>query len=208
MGNPTARQATVLAGRFRLEELARAGGMGRVFHAFDLQRQVPVAVKLMHEQLDSAEVARFSREAEVLAQLDHPGIVSYVAHGQSEQGEPFLVMEWLDGEDLAQRLRRNSLTAQESCVLVRRVAVALQSAHARNVVHRDLKPANLFLRDGDVGRVTVVDFGIARQFGVMPSITRAGGLLGTPRLHRARAGSGTEICRCPSRPFCLGFRMV
>ncbi len=204
MGNPTARQATVLAGRFRLEELARAGGMGRVFHAFDLQRQVPVAVKLMHEQLDSAEVARFSREAEVLAQLDHPGIVSYVAHGQSEQGEPFLVMEWLDGEDLAQRLRRNSLTAQESCVLVRRVAVALQSAHARNVVHRDLKPANLFLRDGDVGRVTVVDFGIARQFGVMPSITRAGGLLGTPGYIAPEQARGLKSVGAPADLFALG----
>ncbi len=154
--------------------------MGHVYRGLDTHRSLPVAIKLMHERLSPVEVARFAREVEVLAQLDHPGIVAHVAHGHTDAGEPYLVMDWLEGEDLAARLRRQPLTAQETVVLARRVALALEAAHGRGVVHRDLKPGNLFLRDGRVDRVTLVDFGIARQSGVMPSLTRAGGLIGTP----------------------------
>lgn len=178
--------------------------MGRVYRALDLQRGVPVAVKLMIGLSDPVEVARFGREAEVLAQLDHSGIVAYIAHGHSDQGEPFLVMEWLDGEDLAERLRRQRLTAQETLILVRRIAQALDAAHERGVVHRDLKPGNIFLRGGAVDRVTLVDFGIARQSGIMPSLTRVGGLIGTPGYIAPEQVRGLRSVGKPADIFALG----
>ena len=194
----------VLAGRFRLGEQASAGGMGRVYRGVDLQRNAPVAIKLMHEELSALDVARFIRESEVLAQLDHPGIVAYIAHGRTADGAPFLVMEWLDGEDLAHRLARAPLSAAESLQLARRVAAALAEAHGNGVVHRDLKPANLFLRHGAVDRVTLVDFGIARQSGVMPSLTRAGGLIGTPGYLAPEQARGLKSIGAPADIFALG----
>ncbi len=107
--------------------------------------------------------ARFGREARVLADLSHPGIVRYVAHGETPKGERYLAMEWLAGEDLQDRLRREGLTLSESVRLALRVAEALAVAHARGIVHRDLKPSNVFLVDRQVDRVKVLDFGIARR---------------------------------------------
>jgi serine/threonine protein kinase len=90
---------------------------------------------------------RFAREALVLSELRPPAIVRYLAHGATDAGTRYLVMEWLDGEDLAARLARTGLTVAETLTLIRRVADALGSAHARGVVPRDLKPSNLFLPD-------------------------------------------------------------
>src|SRR6185503_20501036 len=95
--------------------------------------------------------------------LHHPGIVRYVAHGFSQPGEPYLAMEWLEGQALSDRLAHARLTVHESILLARRVAEALGATHARGIVHRDIKPQNLFLPGGDVDRVKVVDFGIARR---------------------------------------------
>ena len=107
-------KGTVIAGRFILEGLAGRGGMGFVYRAIDSSTGGTVALKLLHG-VTSPEVAyRFKREAVLLAELRHPGIVSYVAHGSTGVGQPYLAMEWLDGEDLSRRLARQPLGLPEA----------------------------------------------------------------------------------------------
>ncbi|AKT37089.1 serine/threonine-protein kinase PknK [Chondromyces crocatus] len=172
------RPGDVVADRFELEQLAGAGGMGAVYRARERYSGRLVALKILQPG-PPEHAARFAREAQVLAELRHPGIVRYVAHGLTEGELPFLAMEWLDGEDLERRLGRGQLSVAEAIVLGRRVAEALAEAHARGVVHRDIKPGNLFLVDGDPGRVKILDFGVAHVAHTMISVTGGGGLVGT-----------------------------
>src|SRR4051812_35247890 len=95
-------RGALFAGRFQIEYAAGTGGMGTVYRACDLTSQRPVALKLLQSVSSSAQDSdRFLREAQLLAELRHPGIVSYVAHGQTGDGQRYLAMEWLDGEDLS-----------------------------------------------------------------------------------------------------------
>src|SRR5262249_18871719 len=132
------------------------------------------------EGCDAEAVGRFEREASALAALDHPAIVRYLAHGRAEDGELFLVMEWLDGEDLRARLARGALPIADAVALGARLADALGAVHARGLVHRDLKPSNVLLAGGDVRRAALLDFGIVRNAAI-PTMKRAGGVLGTPQ---------------------------
>ena len=158
---PVARPSgEVVAGRFTIERLARSGGMGTVYRALDRVSGAPVALKFVTHQKQDAD--RFAREARVLAELLHPAIVRYVAHGITAHGQAFLAMEWLEGEDLRERLARDGLTVTESIALARRVAEGLAAAHARGIVHRDVKPSNVLLLDGDPARTKLLDFGIVR----------------------------------------------
>jgi len=95
--------------------------------------------------VDAGEEARFRREGRVLAGLHHPGIVRVVAFGQLEEGQPYIAMEWLEGEDLAQRQRRSPLVLQKSLAVAADVCDALAAAHAAGIVHRDVKPSNVIL---------------------------------------------------------------
>lgn len=164
-----------LAGRFKLECQVAVGGMGTIYRAHDLKDGGAVAVKVISAD-DVSEPERFLREAAVLAELDHPSIVRYVAHGEAE-GCRYLVMEWLEGETLAQRLHRQGVTVAESVDIAIQMADALAAAHARGVLHRDVKPDNLLFLGG---RVKVVDFGLARRTGDEQGLTASGVLLGTP----------------------------
>jgi serine/threonine protein kinase len=150
-----------LAERFVLERLAGTGAMGQVWLARDRDGGPPLAIKLLAKS-EEEQPARFQREALLLSQLDHPRIVRYVAHGQAPSGELYLAMEWLDGEDLANRLEGGALSLRETVALVRHVAQALSAAHAAGIVHRDIKPSNLFLPQGSIDAVKVLDFGVAR----------------------------------------------
>jgi eukaryotic-like serine/threonine-protein kinase len=105
--------------------------------------------------------------------------VRYISHGLTAQGLPFLAMDWLEGEDLSERLWRASLEVQECLTLVRRACEGLAVAHARGVVHRDVKPSNLFLVDGDPASIKVIDFGVARIAEGAGAFTRPGTTLGT-----------------------------
>jgi tetratricopeptide (TPR) repeat protein len=169
----------VVADRFEVERLVRTGGMGAVFRARDRMTREPVALKAL---VQGAGVVpdRFLREGRVLAELRHPSIVRYVAPGVTAAGEAYLAMEWLDGEDLEQRLSREGLTVAESLGVVRRAAEALAAPHARGIVHRDIKPSNLFLVDGSLERIKLLDFGIARLHSATRLLTDNGVLLGTP----------------------------
>jgi len=153
--------------------------MGIVFLAHDEHTGLPVALKMLQAPGDSEVAHRFAREAQILTSLRHPGIVSYIAHGLTE-GQPFLAMEWLEGEDLAGRLAHKPLSLSESLQMLMRVAAALAAAHAQGIVHRDLKPSNLFLRSGRPQDVVLLDFGIARFDAASQQLTGSGSVLGTP----------------------------
>lgn len=158
------RVGDLVADRFELLELAGEGGMGVVFRAHDRQSGADAALKLLRDETgwDQGRRTRFAREARVLAELRHPNVVRYVAHGVDRTGRYYLAMEWLEGEDLAARLVGTGLTIDESLRVARQAAAALAHAHGLGVVHRDLKPANLFLVERRVDRVKVLDFGLAR----------------------------------------------
>src|ERR1041385_4901960 len=133
----------VVADRFVIERPIGTGGMGSVFLAADRLEGGTVALKVLDLAATDA-IERFRREARVLSALSHPSIVRYVAHGETAARQPFLAMEFLDGEDLAQRLARSGLSVEESLTLARRAEDALAFAHSKGVIHRDVKPSNLF----------------------------------------------------------------
>jgi len=168
----------VIAGRFELEAEQASGGMGRVYRARDRQTGAVVAVKILQfgSELDAD---RFSREASLLAQVSHPGIVRYLAHGQVSQGQ-FLAMEWIDGETLKDRLVREGLTIVESVQLAKQVALALGEMHSRGIIHRDIKPSNLMFVRAEPDRVKILDFGIARRSDDLVGLTRTGFMVGSP----------------------------
>jgi len=142
-----APEGTVLEGAYRITRLIGEGGMGAVYEAVQLRLNKRVAVKLMARDLASNReaLARFHREAEITSHLGHPHLVTVVDFGQAESGEPYLVMEYLEGEDLDHRLRRVGHLPVETVVhVVKQVASALNAAHDQGVVHRDLKPATCF----------------------------------------------------------------
>jgi hypothetical protein len=171
----------VVAQRFEIERRAGRGGMGDVYRARDRHTGAAVALKLTHGGAGGADAdERFAREARLLSEIDHPGIVSYVAHGRMSDGRRYLAMEWLEGEDLAARLSRGPLLVDECVELARRVAEALDAAHRRGVVHRDLKPSNLFLVGGAIAGVKIVDFGVARRTVASRAMTKTGTVVGTP----------------------------
>jgi hypothetical protein len=169
---------TLVSDRFAIEALAGRGGMGAVYRATDRVTGEPVAVKVIARAREHY-AQRLSREARVLAELHHPAIVRYVADGELPDGAPYLVMEWLGGEDLARRLAGSGLDVQQTFEVMRRACEGLAIAHSRGVVHRDLKPSNLFLVGGDPSATKVLDFGIALPASGSGTLTRTGTVVGT-----------------------------
>jgi len=174
-----AGEPAVLLGRYRLDRRLGTGGMGTVWQATDLLLKRDVAVKLMAPELrlDPVSWERFRREGQYQASLRHPGITEVYDYGEHD-GLPFIVMEFLDGEDLHALLgaSRGGLPADRAVSLAIQAADALAYLHDSGILHRDIKPANLFLaRDG---QLKVCDFGVAKSLG-SASITHAGTRLGT-----------------------------
>lgn len=148
-------------GPFEILGLLGAGGMGEVYRARDTRLGRDVAVKTLPESFltDPDRVARFEREAQILAALSHPHIAGI--HGIEELGgSQFLILEYIPGETLAQRLAAAPLDSSESRTIARQIALALEAAHQKNIIHRDLKPANVMITPD--GEVKVLDFGLAR----------------------------------------------
>lgn len=178
--------------------------MGTVYRAYDRSSGAVVALKLLHKAVSSAdETTRFAREAQILSELRHDAIVSHVAHGQTLAGQHFLAMEWLDGNDLAQRLLRGPLTLPAAILVVRRAAAALQVAHQRGIVHRDLKPTNLFLPGDEIARCKLLDFGIARPLTEIP-LTHTGVVVGTPEYMSPEQARGSRELTPATDIFSLG----
>ncbi|HZF50461.1 MAG TPA: protein kinase [Polyangiaceae bacterium] len=150
-----------LAGRYEIRARVGAGGMGAVYKGMDALTKAPVAIKVA-SYARGGQGGQLAREASVLSELRHPHLVAYLGFGSTDSGGAFLVMEWLEGEDLAARLARGPLDIASVLALGAKVAGALAFVHARGIIHRDLKPSNLFLPGGDVDRVKIIDLGLAR----------------------------------------------
>jgi eukaryotic-like serine/threonine-protein kinase len=169
----------LIAGRFLIERHAGSGGMGTVYRGTDITDNTSVAIKMLSGG-DATHLRWLHREAAVLSSFSHPNIVRYIAHGVDE-GEAFLAMEWLEGEDLSMFIARRPLTPQETITLGTRICEALAAAHRKGVVHRDIKPANVFLVDGSLVKVKLVDFGIARKEVITNvNASSAGMVVGSP----------------------------
>ena len=195
---------SLLDHRFRLDRQIGAGGIGTVFRGSDMETTATVAVKLLQSHADAQDAERFTREAQLLAEIHHRHIVSYVAHGISEHGQPYLVMEWLEGEDLEQHLRRRLPAIAECVSLLRCTSAALAEAHSRGIVHRDLKPSNLFLRGGTMADVVVLDFGLAREKLRGGHLTRIGVIVGTPEYMAPEQARGEQDVGFAADIFSLG----
>jgi hypothetical protein len=167
----------VIDDRFELERLAGTGAMGEVWRARDRTDASVVAIKLL-TKIEEGWDTRFVREALSLAQLDHPGIVRYVAHGPLP-GSFYVAMEWLEGEDLSHRLARGALTIEETIGVVKRVADALSTAHA-TASSTATSAGEPVLSGGSLRAVKVVDFGVAKIKNLTGTWTRNGSVLGTP----------------------------
>jgi serine/threonine protein kinase len=193
--------------RFELQRQVGSGGTATVYRALDRQTGALVALKILHGR-SSEQTGRFGQEAEVLAELSHPAIVRYVAHGSTPLGEHYLAMEWLEGENLSDRLAGGPLTIGESVDLGRRVADALASAHRRGIVHRDIKPSNLFLPNNRLEEAKLLDFGLARRLFDPRRITEAGGIMGTPMYMAPEQARGEKEIDARADLFSLGCVMV
>lgn len=174
-------------GNYRLVRLLGTGGMGMVYESIHDGIGGRAAIKVLRPEIASNQdsTQRFFSEARAANLIDHPGIVHIFDCGYTPAGIAYLTMEFLEGETLRQRLDRlRVLSVSDALRLLRQVAVALQSAHARSVIHRDLKPDNLMLiRDSELAggeRVKILDFGIAKISEGLAEQTRTGMLMGTP----------------------------
>ena len=193
--------ATKLAGRYVLIERIASGGMGSVYKATDERLGRTVAVKLLRDELagDPRFVERFRREARAVAALSHPNIAGVFDYGEDDS-HYFIVMEYVDGKDLSQRMRTESPFTPERAVHIAAGTLdALQHAHSAGVVHRDIKPANIIVAtrvaasDGTPSeRVKVTDFGIARAVGDS-TLTATGSVLGTANYLSPEQASGGTI---------------
>ncbi|SPF53338.1 putative Serine/threonine protein kinase [Candidatus Sulfopaludibacter sp. SbA4] len=159
----------VLAGRYRIEEAIGRGGAGVVYRALDLTgRFGTVVIKLLHDEArDNPWLRRkFQSEAQALDRLEHPHIVRILDHGETERGEPFLVMEHIAGRTLRSEIQKGPLPLPLAASIVRQIGGALDAAHQCGIVHRDLKPENIMLAgEGVQTNAKVIDFGIARVRG-------------------------------------------
>ncbi len=188
---------------YRITTAIGAGGMGEVYRAADTKLGRDVAIKVLPAELsgDPDRLARFEREAKLLASLNHPGIAhlygfesAATAGPSSPDGLPgvtqtrFLVMELVEGEDLAERLKRGPVPVDEAIGIARQIAEALEEAHEKGIVHRDLKPANVKVTPD--GRVKVLDFGLAKAWSGDGGATSSADLSQSPTLAHTGTAAG------------------
>ena len=181
------------------------GGMGEVYLADDLNLNRKVALKFLPEEFaaDPERMARFEREAKLLASLNHPNIAAIYGL-ENAKGKRFLVLELVDGENLAQRLSKGPLPLENAIAVCRQIAEALEAAHEKGVIHRDLKPANVMITAGD--KVKILDFGLAKALAdetqsvdssqsptLTEAMTRPGVILGTAAYMSPEQAKGKSV---------------
>jgi eukaryotic-like serine/threonine-protein kinase len=194
------RPGQIVAQRYRLEAHLGSGSAAEVWRAVDTSVGGDVAIKILHLRFAEGDIARrFLREARMAAKIRSLHTVEVLDHGSSESGAPYLVMELLEGETLADRLEREGgVPAPDTCRIVGQIAKAATKAHAIGIIHRDLKPHNVFLvRDGGEEIAKVFDFGIAKvtsaASGLSTSITASKLLMGTPEYMSPEQASFGEV---------------
>src|SRR5580704_4525428 len=194
-------------GPYEITSLLGAGGMGEVYLAHDARLGRYVAIKILPDQFssDGQRMARFEREAKVLASLNHPNIAAI--YGLEESNHvPALVMELVDGPTLADRIKQGALPREDALPIAKQIAEALEYAHERSIIHRDLKPANVKIAPN--GAAKVLDFGLAKALEAEPSVTdisssptlshaatQAGMLLGTAAYMSPEQARGKKVDR-------------
>ena len=200
-GGANTRVGKILGGKYRLVRLLGAGGMGEVYEAQHELIGRRFAIKFLHPQLasNSEVVARLQREAQAAGGLENENIAAVVDAGTADDGAPYLVMEYLDGEDLAHLLMRGgALPLSRAMFIMIQACRGLAAAHSRGIVHRDLKPENLYIcrRNDASDLVKVLDFGIAKlHTGRSTSLTQTGTTMGTPyymSLEQARGAKDVD----------------
>ena len=179
-------------GHYVISEPLGAGGMGEVYRAQDTRLGRDVAIKVLPEAVasDPERMARFEREAKVLASLNHQNIATLYGLESAEDGTVFLAMELIEGGDLSERITKGPIPLRETVTIGKKVAEGLEAAHSKGIVHRDLKPANIRITPD--GTVKILDFGLAKEWGPGPGdadftesptltaeMTREGTILGT-----------------------------
>jgi serine/threonine protein kinase len=176
----------IIAGKYALEEQLGAGGMGAVFRALNTAIDMPVAIKLIRSDLDRDTLSgRLLQEARAAAKLAHPAIVRVFDVGKTALGDPFIVMELLQGQSLASVLETEKrLSSVRAVQLLLPIADALSVAHAKGLVHRDVKPDNVFIANDEEGQLQpkLVDFGIVKteQASGQSQLTQVGAVIGSP----------------------------
>jgi serine/threonine kinase PknH len=183
----------VTAGPYRIERELGRGGMGVVYRAIHVGLDAPRAVKFISDELarDPAFRRRFQREARLACRIRHPHVATVLDFGELD-GTPFLVMDLVDGEDLATILaREGALGPERALALVEQVAGALDAAHAEGLVHRDVKPANILVAAGD--RAFLTDFGVSREIASATELTQADQALGTPQYMAPEQFEGANV---------------
>jgi len=183
-------------GRYRIDGLIGAGGMGTVYRATRLLIGDEVAIKILHrDQADAHSSERFRREAQAAARLKHPNAVSIYDFGISTDGLQYLVMEFVEGTSLRERLNHGPLDLATATEVTSQVCAALDEAHRRQIIHRDIKPDNIILHSSAAGlRVKVLDFGIAKLRDETAShLTQTGSVMGTPHYMSPEQCLGEEL---------------
>ena len=209
MADAALEPGRILAGKYRLGERLGDGGMGAVYRAEHLVLQAPVAIKVIEREVaDEGTKARFMREAQAAAALRSPHVVQILDYG-TEGDFPFMVMELLEGEPLARRIKRKKrLSAQETTWILSHVGRAVAKAHELGIVHRDLKPDNVFLVHNEEDEIAkVLDFGVAKIEATSlsgDSHTRTGSLLGTPYYMSPEQAQGNKAVDHRSDLWALG----
>src|SRR3989454_4288430 len=195
-------------GSFEVLSIVGRGGMGEVYRARDTKLKREVAIKILPEEFSSDQdrIARFQREAEVLASLNHPNIAA-IYDLEEVEGSRFLVLEFVEGETLAERIGRGPIPVEEALNIARNICEGLEVAHERGITHRDLKPANIKLTPD--GKVKVLDFGLAKAIENAPTgaalsnsptlltmaATSAGMILGTAGYMAPEQAKGKAVDR-------------
>lgn len=197
---PPVQPGQVVSRKYRLDRRLAEGGMGEVWVGRNERTQCDCAIKVLLPGLarNPEALRRFVQEARATGQLQHPGIVQIFDAGKTDDGRPYLVMELLAGENLAERLQRDvRVSPVETCVLISQVARAIHHAHLRRIVHRDLSSANVFLvrvADGGVPVPKILDFGVSKMADEASSgrYTLNGALLGSPAYMSPEQAQGAE----------------
>lgn len=192
------KRGQLLAGKYRLELQLGEGGMGFVWSAYHVELELPVAIKLLRPGVKTARVVeRLKLEARAAARLAHPSIVRVLDIASTDEGEPFIVMELLTGENLADVLARGRMTPADAVRALLPIADALAHAHAKGVVHRDLKPENVFLStDDEQPQPRLLDFGIAKLAQgsrAFAKLTDKGTVLGSPSYMSPEQVRGDDV---------------
>src|SRR4051794_27950741 len=177
-------------GAYEITAQIGEGGMGQVFRATDTKLKRQVAIKILPPSFatDHDRLARFQREAEVLASLNHPNIAAI--YGLEEGGgTTALVMELVDGEDLSERISDGPIPIAEALAIAKQIAEALEAAHEQGIIHRDLKPANIKVRED--GTVKVLDFGLAKA--LEPASAQSAALTNSPTITSPAMMTGVGV---------------